>query len=308
MITNDYYQKSLWRDEAGAIISTELVLVAVVSVFALIAGFTSMRDAMVSELSDASGSIDEMNQSYSYNGLSVVRNVDGSFTVDTSHPPINEGEELDIPDPITHTVSDFGTIQIEDLVTGFGGSATGTLTAADGTETGFTTTTDTGQVLGQSGNSIAFRESSDSNGIFTTTFDAPIADLELFIGGLFGGPDENVIGNFTVTLSDGTVLNNAAFSIVNDAITANGPVGQFTASAFDSELLSAVNIGGNNYVQDATNNGVRNQAAGRIIFTDIPDPGPHCVGIESVSFERRGGPANFTAFMSFGGSVIVIDP
>lgn len=59
----------LWNDNAGFVVSIELILIATIAVIGLIAGMTSVRDGVVSELSDVAGSVQDMNQSYSYNGV-----------------------------------------------------------------------------------------------------------------------------------------------------------------------------------------------------------------------------------------------
>jgi len=298
--------KSLWRDQSGAILSTELILVAVVAVVGLVVGLTSIRDSLVSELADVSGTVQELNQSYSYFGVCYETDEDGNITVLFNVEPTDEGEADFLPEPIVHTIGEIGTFNFDTFNTGVGGSVTGTLVAADGTSTTFTSTTDTGEIRAASGANIGFRESPVADGTFTTTFDDPIADLEFFVANMFTGPNQNIIGNFTVTLSDGTVLNNAAFTIINDTINPNSPVGSFTSTGVDRELISPVNVGGLNFFQDPTDNGAGNQAAGRIVFTDVPPPGEHCVGIVEVSFDRQGGPANFTSFYSFSGRVIDI--
>ena len=309
--------RRLWRDDAGAILSTEIILVAVVAVIGLVAGLASIRDSMVSELADVGGSIQDLNQSFSITGSCYERDIDGNITISFAVPPTAEGQYVppDTPDPaephepeIVHTVSDSGNLVFDSVNTGIGGSVTGTLSTPTGVSTGFTSTTDTGQVLGTNGENISFRESPSADGTFTTTFDDPIADLEFFINGLYGGPDRNVVGNFTVTLSDGTVLNNAAFTVLPDTISPNSAVGSFTTDGLSTELASTISSGGADYVYDATDNGTRNQVAGRIVFTDVPPPGDDCIGIVSVSFDRFGGPPNFTAYYSFSGSVIEIQP
>ena len=61
--------QSLWRDEAGFIISIELTLIATISVLGLMAGMSAMRDAVVSELSDVAGAAQDFNQSYTLFGV-----------------------------------------------------------------------------------------------------------------------------------------------------------------------------------------------------------------------------------------------
>ena len=60
---------SLWNDKAGFVVSIELVLVSTIAVIGLVAGLVAARDGVVSEMSDVVGSVQDLNQSYSYNGL-----------------------------------------------------------------------------------------------------------------------------------------------------------------------------------------------------------------------------------------------
>ena len=62
--------KMLWNDEAGFIISAELVLVATLLVVGLIVGLSEVQHAIVSELNDVADAIGELNQAYSYSGFS----------------------------------------------------------------------------------------------------------------------------------------------------------------------------------------------------------------------------------------------
>jgi hypothetical protein len=61
--------KNLWNDEAGFVVSVELVLISTIAVLGLMTGLTAVRDGVVSELSDTAGAVQDMNQSYSYNGV-----------------------------------------------------------------------------------------------------------------------------------------------------------------------------------------------------------------------------------------------
>lgn len=61
--------KSIWIDDVGFIVSIELILIATIMVIGLITGFTAVRDAVVCELSDVAGAIQDLNQSYSFNGV-----------------------------------------------------------------------------------------------------------------------------------------------------------------------------------------------------------------------------------------------
>ena len=61
--------RKLWNDEAGFIISAELVLIATILVIGMIVGLVSIRDQVVQELADVAGAISHMNQTYSFSGI-----------------------------------------------------------------------------------------------------------------------------------------------------------------------------------------------------------------------------------------------
>ncbi len=78
----------LWNDETGFIVSLELILVATILVIGLIAGLTAVRDAVVSELSDAAQSIQAINQSFAIQGTdSQTATTSGSSFEDRSDVP-----------------------------------------------------------------------------------------------------------------------------------------------------------------------------------------------------------------------------
>ena len=56
----------LWTDEAGFVVSTELVLVATILVIGMVVGLATVRDAVVQELADVAAAIGSVNQSYEY--------------------------------------------------------------------------------------------------------------------------------------------------------------------------------------------------------------------------------------------------
>ena len=61
--------KRLWNDEAGFVVSAELILIATIAVLGLIVGLTAVRDAVTSELSDVAGAIQDVDQSYNWLGI-----------------------------------------------------------------------------------------------------------------------------------------------------------------------------------------------------------------------------------------------
>jgi hypothetical protein len=62
--------KQLWNDDAGFIVSTELLLIFVILVLGLIAGLTNLRTAVVIELTESAQAILALNQGYNINGVS----------------------------------------------------------------------------------------------------------------------------------------------------------------------------------------------------------------------------------------------
>jgi len=61
--------KQLWNDDAGFIVSTELLLIFTILVLGLVAGLTNLRNAVVIELSESASAILALNQGYSISGL-----------------------------------------------------------------------------------------------------------------------------------------------------------------------------------------------------------------------------------------------
>ncbi len=66
--------KKFWNDEAGVIISAELVLVLTVAVLAMVVGLSEVAVAVNTELNDVSNAFGALNQSYSYTGFQSVCN------------------------------------------------------------------------------------------------------------------------------------------------------------------------------------------------------------------------------------------
>jgi Flp pilus assembly pilin Flp len=75
----------LINDEAGFIVSAELVLVATIGVLALIVGLTEVAFNVNNELEDVGSAIGSINQTYQYNGTSGTKGqVAGSVFWDNS--------------------------------------------------------------------------------------------------------------------------------------------------------------------------------------------------------------------------------
>jgi Flp pilus assembly pilin Flp len=61
----------LWRDEAGFVVSTELVLIATIVVIGMVTGLTTVRDAVVTELADVADAVAQVDQSYSFGAITA---------------------------------------------------------------------------------------------------------------------------------------------------------------------------------------------------------------------------------------------
>lgn len=61
---------SFWREDAGFVLSTEMIIVLTLVVVAVIAAFTALREAIVTEMADTGASLARLNQSYAINGVS----------------------------------------------------------------------------------------------------------------------------------------------------------------------------------------------------------------------------------------------
>jgi len=80
-------------DEYGVAVSTEIILLMMILVFGVIAGNVSLRDAVNQEAGDTGLAINNINQSYSYAGNTIVGvgTVSGSEFIDLSD--VNDGAD-----------------------------------------------------------------------------------------------------------------------------------------------------------------------------------------------------------------------
>ena len=86
--------RRLWNDEAGFIVSAELVLVATILVIGMIVGLVVIRNQVVQELVDVGEAIGSLSQTYGFGGIYKVdcAMTDGSYWTDyqdfcQSHDP-----------------------------------------------------------------------------------------------------------------------------------------------------------------------------------------------------------------------------
>ena len=106
----------LWNDEAGFIVSAELVLIATVLVIGMLVGLVTIRDQVVQELGDVADAFSEIDQSYSFSGVTGhASSTSGTIFNDThdfceddtgsDQSPGNEPQCIEI-DAITATTED----------------------------------------------------------------------------------------------------------------------------------------------------------------------------------------------------------
>jgi hypothetical protein len=87
--------RTLLNDEAGFIVSAELVLVATLCVIGLIVGLSEVQHAVVQELNDVAEAIGELNQSYIFTGFTSTKTQGGAVTVKASTPGSSYSDLID---------------------------------------------------------------------------------------------------------------------------------------------------------------------------------------------------------------------
>jgi Flp pilus assembly pilin Flp len=79
------FMSQLWQDEAGFIVSTELIFVATIVVIGMITGLSTVRDQVNSELADVADAVSEIDQSFSMSAVTAhAASTSGIFFDDSS--------------------------------------------------------------------------------------------------------------------------------------------------------------------------------------------------------------------------------
>ena len=77
--------RQLWADEAGFVVSSELVLIATMLVIAMVVGLQTVRDGVLQELGDVGAAIGAISQDYSYGGATGhCSSINGSQYIDAT--------------------------------------------------------------------------------------------------------------------------------------------------------------------------------------------------------------------------------
>jgi hypothetical protein len=90
--------KRFWNDEAGVIISSELLLVMTILVIGMITGLATLQESAVNELGDTASAIGALDQSYAFTGTANAGS-GGASTASTAGSTFNDLLDLgDEPD------------------------------------------------------------------------------------------------------------------------------------------------------------------------------------------------------------------
>lgn len=69
--------KRFWKEEQGAVVSAEIMLIATVLVIGVLIGLKSVRDSVVSELADVAQAFSQVNQRFTLSGWNSWGNQHG---------------------------------------------------------------------------------------------------------------------------------------------------------------------------------------------------------------------------------------
>lgn len=98
----------LWNDEAGFIVSAELILIATIAVLSMVVGLSELSHGVNQELEDVASAFGAINQTYRYSGLEGHKGTstgslfgdsedfcDSEFDINCDNPPQAEGRDND---------------------------------------------------------------------------------------------------------------------------------------------------------------------------------------------------------------------
>jgi Flp pilus assembly pilin Flp len=113
------FARRLWNDEAGFVVTVELILVATILVIGLVAGLQMLQTAVVGELVDTAQAFGAINQSWSYSGMddavgagsgamSFVDAADGADVTAQADALAGAGLAVTITPPATPAIANAG--------------------------------------------------------------------------------------------------------------------------------------------------------------------------------------------------------
>ena len=65
--------KKLWKDEAGVVVSAEIVLIGTILVIGMIVGLVELQTSVVDELNDLGEAVGSFNQSYASSSVASIK-------------------------------------------------------------------------------------------------------------------------------------------------------------------------------------------------------------------------------------------
>ncbi len=93
----------LWRDDGGALIASEWVIVATILVIGAITGLVAVRDAVATELTEFANALTTLSQGYAFEGLTGCNaRTDGSEADDApsrqnvTWTPESSSQDIDV--------------------------------------------------------------------------------------------------------------------------------------------------------------------------------------------------------------------
>ena len=86
--------KKLWNNDAGFIISAELVLVLTIAVLGMVVGLSHITLALNQELNDVGQAIGALNQSFSFVGYHCCRISHGCYTASVAGSAFSDSEDV----------------------------------------------------------------------------------------------------------------------------------------------------------------------------------------------------------------------
>jgi len=196
---------------------------------------------------------------------------------------INSVDVDDDNDGILDVIERLDTLDVQ--VVNVINDTTGVLTSNGQTSNVTITETAGADVSGTLGDSFRYRENAE--GTIIAAFDVPVTNLSVFFENLI---NTNQVGNFQITLADGTILSNPPFDIIDyDPDNIEGFVEQRSDQNTDGLIISPSSpIPGAVFIEDSdpTNNQNNDQGAGIIRFnTTSQEQIILSGGITSFSFD-----------------------
>ena len=177
----------------------------------------------------------------------------------------------------------------EDPIANSSGDILATLTSG-GVVVNATVSTNGGFFRASFAERINYSENTKGNGTYTIALDTAIENVTLYVDniGKSNNSRDPLLGDFTLVFEDGTVINNAAFTVTQ-------ATGGFIKGGSSTEGLIKKTVNGKEYLADPSTGGPNgsdhNQAYGLITFPDIGVEGKALKSITFTTLKNGIGPS-----------------